>query len=375
VNGRDVYKTLAGHKTIVMACNIRIPLVIPGIMRAARELDAIVAFELAKSEGDLKGGYTGMTPAIFVDTILAAAKKENFSLPFIIHGDHITVKNKTEAEIEGSRALIAAELAAGYTSFAIDASFNEIPDNARITADLSRPIADRGLGLEVEVGEIKSAGTEAHLSTVEEAVELMERLAAAGVSADLLAINNGSKHGNYLVGEKISIDLDRTGRIYEAIHGRFGASIAQHGITGTPLHLVGKFAEYGIRKGNVGTQWQNIAHAGLPPELMAKMKEWAKGRQGFEIIRNSSRRNDSAPPHGEKRKRRTTRRSGSSRRSGPPARRRSSPERSPGSLSTEGARRRGEVGGGERFAPRAAPPSGRPPTGSARPCSRSSGTT
>ncbi|RJP24714.1 MAG: fructose-bisphosphate aldolase, partial [Deltaproteobacteria bacterium] len=176
VNGRDVYKTLAPHKTIVMACNIRIPLVIPGIMRAARELDAIVAFELARSEGDLEGGYTGMTPGIFVETILAAAKKENFSLPFVIHGDHITVKNSTEAEIEGARALIAAELAAGYTSFAIDASFNEIPDNARITADLSRPIAACGLGLEVEVGEIKSAGTEAHLSTVEEAVELMERL-------------------------------------------------------------------------------------------------------------------------------------------------------------------------------------------------------
>jgi fructose-bisphosphate aldolase class II len=276
VNGRDVYRTLAPYKTIVMACNIRIPLVIPGIMRAARELDAVVAFELAKTEGDLKGGYTGMTPEIFVDTILKAAKAADFAVPFVIHGDHITVKNATEAEIEGSRALIAAELAAGYTSFAIDASFNEIPENARITADLARPIAERKLGLEVEVGEIKAAGTEAHLSTVEEAVELMERLSAAGISADLLAINNGSKHGNYLEGEKIFIDLERTGQIYQAIHDRFGVSIAQHGITGTPLHLIGTFAEYGIRKGNVGTQWQNIAHAGLPPALMQKMRDWAK---------------------------------------------------------------------------------------------------
>jgi len=276
VNGRDVYRTLAPRETIVMACNIRIPLVIPGIMRAARDLDAVVAFELAKTEGDLKGGYTGMTPAIFVDTILRAARETDFNLPFVIHGDHITVKNTTEAEIEGARALIAAELAAGYTSFAIDASFNEIPENARITAELAKPIAERKLGLEVEVGEIKAAGTEAHLSTVEEAVGLMERLTAAGVSADLLAVNNGSKHGNYLEGEQIFIDLERTGQIYQAIHGRFGVSIAQHGITGTPLHLIGKFAEYGIRKGNVGTQWQNVAHAGLPPALMQKMRDWAK---------------------------------------------------------------------------------------------------
>jgi fructose-bisphosphate aldolase class II len=276
VNGRDVYRALASHKTIVMACNIRIPLVIPGIMRAAKELDAVVAFELAKSEGDLKGGYTGMTPEIFVRTIVAAAKRAEFDTPFVIHGDHITVKNTSEAEVEGARALIAAELAAGYTSFAIDASFNEIPDNARITASLAGPIVERKLGLEVEVGEIKSAGTEAHLSTVEEAVDLMERLTAAGIHPDLLAINNGSKHGNYLEGEKISIDLDRTGEIYRAIHDRFGVSIAQHGITGTPLHLIGKFAEYGIRKGNVGTQWQNVAHAGLPPELMGRMRDWAR---------------------------------------------------------------------------------------------------
>jgi fructose-bisphosphate aldolase class II len=50
----------------------------------------------------------------------------------------------------------------------------------------------------------------------------------------------------------------------------------QHGITGTPLHLVGKLAEYGIRKGNIGTLWQNVAHAGLPLELMDAMRLWAR---------------------------------------------------------------------------------------------------
>lgn len=276
LNGRDVYRALDPHKVIVMACNIRIPAVIPGIMRAAMNLSAVVAFELAKTEGSLDGGYTGQTPEVFVSTILDHAKRVGFDVPFVIHGDHITVKNTSEKEIEGSRALIAAEIAAGYTSFAIDASFNPIPDNARIAADLAKPIQDLGLGLEVEVGEIKSAGSESSLSTVEEAVELMERLSAEGVLPQLLAINNGSKHGNYLEGEKIFIDLERTGEIYRAVHDRFGVSIAQHGITGTPLHLVGRFADYGIRKGNVGTQWQNIAHDGLPPDLMRRMREWAK---------------------------------------------------------------------------------------------------
>ena len=282
LNGRDVFRALSPHKVIVMACNIRIPSVIPGIMRAADELGAVVAFELAKTEGNVDGGYTGMNPGIFVDTILAYAGKVNFSVPFLIHGDHITVKNTAAKEIEDGRALIAAELSAGYTSFAIDASFNPIPDNARITAELSAPIRERKLGLEVEVGEIKSVGSESALSTVDEAVDLLERLGAAGVAPDLLAINNGSKHGNYLAGEKIFIDLERTGQIHAAVHGRFGVDIAQHGITGTPLHLIGRFADYGIRKGNVGTQWQNIAHAGMPPDLMQKMRDWAK-TQGRDI--------------------------------------------------------------------------------------------
>lgn len=277
LNGRDVFRALSPHNVIVMACNIRIPSVIPGIMKAAAELDAVVAFELAKTEGNIDGGYTGMTPAIFTSTIHRYAAEAGFATPFVIHGDHITVKDSSAKEIEAARALIDAEIAAGYTSFAIDASFNPIPVNAEITAALSRPIIERNLGLEVEVGEIKAAGSEAALSTVEEACELMERLAEAGVAADLLAINNGSKHGNYLEGEKIFIDLDRTREIYEAVHGRFGVSIAQHGITGTPLHLIGRFADCGIRKGNVGTQWQNVAHAGLPPDLMRRMREWAKG--------------------------------------------------------------------------------------------------
>jgi fructose-bisphosphate aldolase class II len=52
--------------------------------------------------------------------------------------------------------------------------------------------------------------------------------------------------------------------------------IAQHGNTGTPLDHVGQFAHYGIRNGNVGTNWQNIAHDGLPADLMNTMREWAK---------------------------------------------------------------------------------------------------
>jgi len=273
LNSKDILNILRDEKVIIMACNTRISHVIPGIMKAAEELDAVVAFELAKSEGHIDGGYTGQTPQIYFETIVEYAEDENFTRPFFIHGDHITVKNTSTEEIEAARALIKAELEAGYSSFAIDASFNEIPDNIRITTELAQPILEAGLGMEVEVGEIKSAGSEGSITTVDEAVEFVTGLKANKVQPNLLAINNGSKHGNYLDGEPISIDLNRTGEIYEAIKGD-GLVIAQHGITGTPLHLVGRFADYGIRKGNVGTHWQNIAHEFLPSDLMNEMREW-----------------------------------------------------------------------------------------------------
>lgn len=275
LGSHPIIEAFRDEKVMVMACNIRIKHAIPGIMKAAENLDAVVAFELAKSEGGVNGGYTGQTPQIFWDTIVDYADKLNFSKPFFIHGDHITVKDRSDKELSSSRDLIEAELGAGYTSFAIDASFNELEDNVRITTELARKISDLKVGLEVEVGEIKSVGQEAEITTVEEARTFIESLKENGIHPDLLAVNNGSKHGNYLPGEEVHIDLQRTGEIFHTVRP-FGVCIAQHGITGTPLHLMGQFTEYGIRKGNVGTLWQNIAHEHLPPDLMSEMKKWAK---------------------------------------------------------------------------------------------------
>ena len=275
VSSHDVFRVLKEEKVIIMACNTRIKHVIPGIMRAAEDLDAIVCFELAKSEGDLKGGYTGMDPNKYAETVFGYAEAIKFSKPFFIHGDHVTTKSPDPAVVGNSRDLIKAELAAGYTSIAIDASFNETPDNIKISSELGRMVLDAGAGLEAEVGEIKSTKEGGEITTVEEAVEFIEGMEKAGVHMDLLATKNGSKHGNYKPGEEVHIELKRTGDIYSAIK-KWGVCIAQHGITGTPLDLVGQFADYGVRKGNVGTNWQNIAHDCLPADLMSTMREWAK---------------------------------------------------------------------------------------------------
>jgi fructose-bisphosphate aldolase class II len=276
VNGKNVFNLLRQENMIVMGCNARIKHVIPGIMKAAEELDAVVAFELTRTEGGVDGGYTGQTPAIYFDTIIEYAEQCKFTKPFIIHADHITVKDTSPAELTAAEELLDAQLAAGFTSFALDASFNPVADNIKIASSLAERVIGGGFGLEVELGEKQSAGGESDLTTVEETITFLEGLAANGIRPDLLAINNGSKSGNYLEGEMVRIDLERTREIYQTA-GDFGvAGLVQHGITGTPLRIVGKLGEYGIRKGNIGTLWQNVAHAGLPLDLMDAIRDWSR---------------------------------------------------------------------------------------------------
>ncbi len=81
-----------------------------------------------------------------------AAKAVEFDI-WALHADHISIKTGDPAEIEGTKQLIDAQIAAGYTSFAIDAShlFNfegknvreELEKNIRATTDLARHIKNR----------------------------------------------------------------------------------------------------------------------------------------------------------------------------------------------------------------------------------------
>jgi fructose-bisphosphate aldolase, class II len=276
LSGKDVFTALKDEKIIVMGCNTRIKHAIPGIMKAAEELDAVIAFELTKSEGGIDGGYTGQTPQHFCDTIFEYAQQFKFTKPFLICGDHITVQDTAPEEFAAARDLIAAQIDAGYTSFTLDASFNPIHKNCEIVAELAQAIIALGYGLELELGEERQKGDAASLTTTAEVEIFVNGVIARGIAPQLLSINNGSKRGNYLEGEMVKIDLSRTLKIYNIVKSLGLTGLVQHGITGTPLHLVGKLVDYGIQKANIGTLWQNVAHAGLPLELMDAMRLWAR---------------------------------------------------------------------------------------------------
>lgn len=296
ISGRIIFNALKGKNVIVTAANVRIQHCFRGIMKAAREMDAAIIFEIAKSEV----GYTDQSPEEYISIVKSLAKEINFNTPYCIHGDHITISENTPDAIRSAEDLIRKEIEAGFTSFAIDASHNfnieaettreQLADNIEITTRIAKLIkrlmAEKGkkrenYGLEVEVGEIGKIDPETgeqELTTVDEAVTFIKALNENGVYPDLIAINNGTVHGNVYDAEGnivplLGIDGLRTREVANAI-ASLGVQIAQHGITGTPLELIHKLIDAGIVKGNVATNWQNIALDNMPFDLVKKMENW-----------------------------------------------------------------------------------------------------
>ena len=129
----------------------------------------------------------------------------------------------------GVPGLIAAELDAGYTSFAIDASFNEIPDNIRITAELAKPIVDADLGLEGEVGEIKSAKASSDEDALTDALRLSRGMTYKNAVAELPFGGLLAQHR--AVGEHKAHDASRRETADDVLHpGEVGVPYRRHAV-------------------------------------------------------------------------------------------------------------------------------------------------
>jgi len=301
--GDVLFKALQPPDCIVLAVNPRVTLdAIVGILQAAKETENIVILELALSEMNRKGGYTGLTPKAFAERVRKAAEIANW-YGYVLHADHITVKKGDEDELKNLELELDARIEAGFTSFAIDASFlfdrtaktvpEQLREIIRVGTLLFKYVEERfpsekSFGREGEVGEIGIR----ELTTVEEALHYLDEMKRNGIELDCLAIANGSKHGVSVDEEgniipQLGINIKRTVEIADAIRARgYRTGIAQHGITGTPLPLIAsKFPKGKIIKGNVGTFWMLLVWDVLQifePELYQKIYEWTIEKYGKE---------------------------------------------------------------------------------------------
>jgi fructose-bisphosphate aldolase, class II len=299
ISGKKILSAIKDKNCIILAANIRIiPGCAKGIFKAVKDMDAALLVELARTECNQHTGYTGLTPQTFSKYLQEVNDEVGHDI-WALHADHIGIKTGTTEDIDDTKELIDHQIKAGYTSFAIDAShlFNfdgktskeELQPNIDVTIELAKYIKTKighdDFGLEVEVGEIgRTDESGMILTTPDQAVTYIQALTEEGINPDILAIANGSTHGNVYdkEGKLIpleTIDIELTKNVVLALkENNFNIKIAQHGITGTPIKLIKeKFPIGDIIKGNVATLYQNIVFDALKkhhPDLFKQMLDW-----------------------------------------------------------------------------------------------------
>lgn len=251
VSGKVIDRAmLKKGKAMTMAANGRNQFVIAGVLKAAQRANAAVIIEIAKSEGGANAycaiNYWNL--AMYVDTLMNAM---GITVPVAVHADHYGIKGPKDvlqAETE-----IPSMFEAGITSIAIDASHLPDADNLLTSIRLYKHVPPWA-GYETEVGEIK--GKEG-LSTVEEALFLIEGLNAHDIFPDWIALNNGTTHG--IEASDAGIQVELTKEIHKALE-RYRVSGAQHGTSGNNTERLKRIAqETNTTKANVATALQMIS--------------------------------------------------------------------------------------------------------------------
>ena len=251
VSGKVIDRAMiAKGKAMTIAANARNSLVVRGVLQAAQRANAAVIIEIAKSEGGANAycavNYWNM--AYYVDSI---CNELGLTIPVAIHADHYGIKG--DKDVGSAKTEIPSMFDAGITSIAIDAS--HLPDDKNLLANLVlNPFIPKWAGLETEVGEIKG---KTGLSTLPEALLLIQGLNAHDIFPDWIALNNGTTHG--IEASDAGIQVDLTTRIHKGLE-KYKLSGAQHGTSGNSSdRLRAITSQTHTTKANVATALQMIS--------------------------------------------------------------------------------------------------------------------
>lgn len=248
VSGKVIDRAMiAKGKTMTIAANGRSHIVIRGALQAAQRADAAIIVEIAKSEST----YCPVNFYNIARQVDAICNELGITVPVAIHADHYGIKG--DADMAQAKIEIPSMFDAGITSIAVDAS--HMADDLNLLANIElNSLIPTWAGLETEVGEIKG---EQGLSTIDDASFLIKGLNAYGISADWIALNNGTTHGLEASGQGIQVGL--TAEIHKALEP-YGVSGAQHGTSGNSSDKLRAIAEQThTTKANVATALQMVS--------------------------------------------------------------------------------------------------------------------
>jgi fructose-bisphosphate aldolase class II len=251
VSGKVIDRAmLAKGKAMTIAANGRNHFVIRGALAAAQRANSAIIIEIAKSEGGANASCA-VNYWNIARQVDAVCNELSVTIPVAIHADHYGIKS--DGDIAAAKIEIPTLFEAGITSIAIDAS--HLPDDRNLLANITlNPLVPKWAGLETEVGEIK--GKEG-LSTVAEAMFLIQGLNAHDIFPDWIALNNGTTHGIEASDQGIQVEL--TADIHEHL-AKYKVSGAQHGTSGNSSERLRAIAsQTRTTKANVATALQMLS--------------------------------------------------------------------------------------------------------------------
>ncbi len=246
----DLAMTRKG-RAICMAANGRNHFVIRGALAAAQRANSALIIEIARSEGGA-AAYCGVNFWNIARQVDAVCNELGITIPVAVHADHYGIKKP--GDVAPAKTEIPSLFDAGITSIAIDASHMPDDENLLASIDIIQSVVPSWAGLETEVGEIK--GKEG-LSTVDEALFLIQGLNAHDIFPNWIALNNGTTHGIQASDQGIQVEL--TADIHAAL-APYRVSGAQHGTSGNDSERLREIAQKTrTTKANVATALQMIS--------------------------------------------------------------------------------------------------------------------
>ena len=273
------------------------------VVRAAKKLNAgAFIFEIARSEI----GYTEQRPHEYAAVVLGAALREGFTGPIFIQGDHVQTNAKKynspdrDKELDGLRALIKEEIAAGFYNIDIDtstlvdldkATLDEQQEvNVNLAADFTafiRQQEPRGVTVSVggEIGEVGGKNSDVHeLHAYMKGFNAALKTRGDYVGLSKISVQTGTAHGGFINADgtlrmDVKIDLktlEELSRVARTDYGLGGA--VQHGASTLPAEAFDAFPKAGACEIHLATNFQNMVyeHPQFPADLKDEMYAWVR---------------------------------------------------------------------------------------------------
>ncbi|WP_254450631.1 class II fructose-bisphosphate aldolase [Cohnella herbarum] len=222
------------------------------VIRAAEELDAPVI--LATNPGAVQH-----MPFPYIAPILTRLA-EDATVPVVVHLDH-----------GKSYEYVAMAMAYGYTSVMFDGSQLPLEENIRVTREIVRLAAMRGISTEAEIGSVGYSDPSIQMKHEYSDPEEVFRFAEE-TGVDAVAVSIGTVHRMEVQGAKIDYDL------LSRIEAKVAAPLVLHGSTGVADEDLRKLAATRIAKVNIGTALRMAFGKKLRHEMEIRPDEYDRIR-------------------------------------------------------------------------------------------------